>query len=132
MAPTVLIVEDEPLIRLVTAEILRDEGYEVVEAANADEALAILDTRGPVDLVFSDIRMPGSMDGCALARHVAASWPAVRIVLTSGYDAELYAAPSRCAFPVVAKPYRPNAVLATIRAAIAGISDDRKAAGGET
>jgi len=82
-APVVLIVENDVLLRLVTASNLRDTGFEVIEAANCAEALRVLD-RIPVDVLFSDIDMPGNMDGLALAQWVHRSQADTRIVLTSG------------------------------------------------
>ena len=82
-APVVLIVENDVLLRLVTASNLRDAGFEVIEAANCAEALRVLD-RIPVDVLFSDIDMPGNMDGLALAQWVHRSQADTRIVLTSG------------------------------------------------
>lgn len=82
-APVVLIVENDVLLRLVTASNLRDAGFEVIEAANCAEALRVLD-RMPVDVLFSDIDMPGNMDGLALAQWVHRSQADTRIVLTSG------------------------------------------------
>ena len=82
-APVVLIVENDVLLRLVTASNLRDAGFEVIEAANPAEALRVLD-RIPVDVLFSDIDMPGNMDGLALAQWVHRSHADTRIILTSG------------------------------------------------
>jgi two-component system, response regulator PdtaR len=82
-APVVLIVENDVLLRLVTASNLRDADFEVIEAANCAEALRVLD-RIPVDVLFSDIDMPGNMDGLALAQWVHRSQADTRIVLTSG------------------------------------------------
>ncbi len=82
-APVVLIVENDVLLRLVTASNLRDAGFEVIEAANCAEALRVLD-RIPVDVLFSDIDMPGNIDGLALAQWVHRSQADTRIVLTSG------------------------------------------------
>ena len=82
-APVVLIVENDVLLRLVTASNLRDAGFEVIEAANCAEALRVLD-RIPVDVLFSDIDMPGNMGGLALAQWVHRSQADTRIVLTSG------------------------------------------------
>ena len=82
-APVVLIVENDVLLRLVTASNLRDAGFEVIEAANCAEALRVLD-RIPVDVLFSDIDMPGNMDGLALAQWVHRSQADTRIILTSG------------------------------------------------
>ena len=80
----VLIVDDEPVIRLVAAQALADAGFETIEAATADDALAILRQRGDVGVLFTDINMPGSIDGMDLARLVHEQWPAIRIVVTSG------------------------------------------------
>jgi two-component system, response regulator PdtaR len=80
----VLVVEDEVLVRLMMAEELRSAGYEVIEAATADEALDALAHIPGVSLVITDIRMPGSMDGLRLARLVRSEYPATRILLTSG------------------------------------------------
>jgi DNA-binding NtrC family response regulator len=82
-APVVLIVENDVLLRLVTASNLRDAGFEVIEAANAAEALRVVD-RIPVDVLFSDIDMPGNMDGLAPAQWVHRSQADTRIILTSG------------------------------------------------
>jgi CheY-like chemotaxis protein len=83
---TVLVVEDELMVRMPIAEYLRDCGYNVLEAGNASEAIATVDAEGPVSLVFSDIRMPGKMDGVALAEWFQAHYPSVPVLLTSGYN----------------------------------------------
>ena len=83
---TVLVVEDETMVRMPIAEYLRDCGYNVLEAADASEAIAAVDAEGPVSLVFSDIRMPGKMDGLALAEWFSSHYPAVPVLLTSGYN----------------------------------------------
>ena len=80
----VLIVDDEPVIRLIAAQGLEDAGFEVVEADSADNALAILRSRADVGVLFTDVNMPGSLDGMALARLVHQEWPAIEIVVTSG------------------------------------------------
>jgi two-component system, response regulator PdtaR len=82
--PLVLIVEDEFLIRAATADAIRDAGFEVLEAGNADEALVALETRNDIRIVFTDMRMPGSMDGAHLAHAIRRRWPPVRIMATSG------------------------------------------------
>jgi CheY-like chemotaxis protein len=115
---TVLVVEDEFIVRMTIAEYLRDEGYDVIEAATADEALVVLEKRTDIDLVFSDVRMPGSIDGCELARQVRTRWPALPVILTSGYSEELLTARSLCEDIVVPKPYRPQAIVTTIRAVL--------------
>ena len=81
----VLVVEDEPLIRMDAADTLEDEGFEVIEAATARAALAILEKReGDVAALFTDVDMPGDMNGLELAGIVHARWPHVAIVVTSG------------------------------------------------
>jgi CheY-like chemotaxis protein len=80
----VLVVEDEPLIRFATVDALEDAGFEVLEAANADEALVLLGST-PVDAVFTDINLPGSLDGLGLAARVRTIYPRTRIVVTSGH-----------------------------------------------
>ncbi|HTV38286.1 MAG TPA: response regulator [Xanthobacteraceae bacterium] len=81
---TVLFVEDEVLVRMAVADELRKAGFTVIEAANPDQALDVLTYAFDVKLVLSDIQMPGSMDGLALARLVRAAYPAIKIVLISG------------------------------------------------
>jgi CheY-like chemotaxis protein len=84
--PAVLIVEDEPLIRLGAVKIIEDGGFEVIEAASADEAIRILECRDDIRVVFTDIHMPGSMDGLRLAHAVRNRWPPIKIIVTSGRD----------------------------------------------
>jgi CheY-like chemotaxis protein len=81
--PTVLIVEDEALIRMSTADYLLHCGYRVIEANNADEAVAIL-TEAHADVVFTDVNMPGSRDGVGLAQWVHRERPQVKVIVTSG------------------------------------------------
>jgi CheY-like chemotaxis protein len=82
--PVVLIVEDEFLLRMDAVGMITDAGFEVVEAANADDAIEILEARRDISVVFTDIQMPGSMDGLKLARAVRGRWPPIKIVATSG------------------------------------------------
>src|SRR5260370_9425163 len=96
-APVVLIVEDDVLLRLVTASNLRDAGFEVIEAANSAEAIRVLDCI-PVDALFSDIDMPGRMDGLALAQWVHQRRLDMRIILTSGEAGVVGAAQGNAAF----------------------------------
>jgi two-component system, response regulator PdtaR len=112
--PVILIVEDEFLLRLDSAETIENAGFEVIQAANADEAIAILKARPDIHVVFTDIQMPGSMDGLKLARFVRDRWPPTKIVATSGRvmvgDDDL---PDGSVF--LAKPYRGAEVVATLR-----------------
>ncbi len=80
----VLVVDDEPLIRMVAADMLSDEGIPHYEANDADEALAIIETQPAISVLFTDINMPGSMDGLALARRVHELKPELAIIVTSG------------------------------------------------
>jgi two-component sensor histidine kinase len=80
----VLVVEDEMVLRMRAVDIVEDAGFTAVEAVNADEALSILESRSDISLLFSDIQMPGSMDGLKLAHAVHARWPAIKIILVSG------------------------------------------------
>jgi two-component system, response regulator PdtaR len=82
--PVVLVVEDEFLIRMDAVHMIRTAGYEVVEAENADEAVAILERRLDIKVVFTDVQMPGSMDGLKLATAIRGRWPPIKIVATSG------------------------------------------------
>ena len=83
--PVVLIVEDEFLLRIDAVDMIAAAGFEVVEAGNADEAIEVLESRRDITVVFTDIQMPGSMDGLKLARAVRGRWPPIKIVATSGH-----------------------------------------------
>jgi CheY-like chemotaxis protein len=100
----VLVVEDEILIRAAVAEFLRGAGYRVIEAANAAEAVAVFASRTQVDLVFSDINMPGSMDGVGLGRWIADHHPSIQVILTSAISQARRAWESGAGF--LQKPYR--------------------------
>lgn len=79
----VLVVEDEPLVLMLALEMIGDEGLEAVSASNADEAIRILESRSDIEIVFTDINMPGSMDGLKLAHAVRGRWPPIRFIVTS-------------------------------------------------
>jgi CheY-like chemotaxis protein len=83
--PVVLIVEDEILIRMDAVDMILSAGFDVVEAQNADEAISILEDRLDITVVFTDIQMPGSMDGLKLAAAIRGRWPPIKIVATSGH-----------------------------------------------
>jgi len=83
--PVVLIVEDDFLLRLDAVDMVGAAGFEVVDAANADQAIEILEARPDITVMFTDIQMPGSMDGLKLARAVRGRWPPIKIVATSGH-----------------------------------------------
>ena len=80
----VLIVEDEPLLRMLAVEIVEQAGFIALEAANADDAVALLETRQDISLLLTDIDMPGSIDGLKLAHAVSNRWPPIKIVVVSG------------------------------------------------
>lgn len=80
----VLVVEDEMVLRMRAVDIVEDAGFTAVEAVNADEAMSILESRSDISLLFTDIQMPGSMDGLKLAHAVHDRWPAIKIILVSG------------------------------------------------
>jgi CheY-like chemotaxis protein len=79
------VVEDETFLRMNAVDMIESVGFEVLEAATADEAIRILEARGDISIVFTDIQMPGSMDGLKLARAVRGRWPPIKIVATSGH-----------------------------------------------
>lgn len=110
IAKTVLIVDDEDLVRMVGADILADGGYSVVEAANAAEALQHLEGGAEVRVLFTDVNMPGTPDGLGLAQVVHARWPHVKILVASGHvrpgEGDL---PDRGLF--LSKPYRAEDLL---------------------
>lgn len=113
-----LVAEDDIFIRSMIAEFLRDAGFDVLEASNADEAMAHFEAQNDIDLLFSDVRMPGSMDGSELARQVRGRWPGTHVVLTSGYSDTLLETKAKMQEPILAKPYRPLSVLAAILSAV--------------
>jgi CheY-like chemotaxis protein len=115
-ARLVLVVEDEVLIRMMIADELRRAGLEVVEASNADEALQYLASGHSVDLVFTDVQMPGRIDGIALARRVAHDYPGIKVLMTSAHGR-----PPEPSFDAsfVAKPYAEDEVVRRIADALA-------------
>lgn len=115
-APTVLVVEDEVLVRMPIAEYLRDCGYNVLEAGSAGEAIHLVGANEPVDIVFSDVRMPGDMDGFGLARWIRDHRPDLPVLLTSGYSAARDAESAQV--KLIEKPYSQAQVLNRIEALI--------------
>jgi DNA-binding NtrC family response regulator len=117
-APTVLIVEDEPVVRLALQATLEDHGFATLEAANAREALDAIAKMGrSIDLVFTDIRMPGEMDGMKLAQWVHRQMPHIPVIVASGYSANAQEAMA-AGENFCQKPYRLEDVVARIRATI--------------
>jgi DNA-binding NtrC family response regulator len=110
----VLVVEDETLVRMHGTDILEEAGFIVLEAADAEQAVAILCQRDDVHVLFSDIDMPGEMDGLKLAHHVHARWPKIRLLLTSGHHViEAAAIPSNGKF--IAKPWAQEVLIGKIQ-----------------
>ena len=109
----VLVVEDDSLSRLHAVSLVEDAGYIPVEASNADEAITILESRKDIRIVFTDIDMPGSMDGLKLAHAIRRRWPPIELILTSGHfdikDDEL---PERGRF--FPKPYRDEEIISAL------------------
>jgi CheY-like chemotaxis protein len=113
--PVILVVEDELFQRMQAVALIEEAGFDVVEAGSADEAIAILEARKDIRIVFTDIEMPGSMDGLKLARAIRDRWPPIELILTSGKQKpEAGGLPERGRF--LQKPYDPNELLGTIRA----------------
>lgn len=117
---TILVVEDEILVRMVIADYLRDCAYRVIEAGNVAEALTVLESSEPVHVVFSDVQMPGELDGFGLARWVRQNQPWVKVLLTSGNAKAAATASDLCEEgPLEAKPYQPQSVLDRIKRLLA-------------
>jgi CheY-like chemotaxis protein len=116
---TVLLVEDEALVRMLMADILEDAGFRLIEAANAGEALNWLEAGEDVQVLFTDVHMPPGIDGLELARRVFERWPGIGLVITSGLarpSAEEIAGPGT----FIPKPCRPERVVQAIEQAATG------------
>ena len=114
MGRCIMVVEDEPLVRMLLADHLREEQFEVAEAGDADEAVRLLMELPAVAAVISDVRMPGSMNGLELAERIASTSPLVKVILTSGYLAtEDNRLPATATF--VPKPYQAEQISALLR-----------------
>jgi CheY-like chemotaxis protein len=112
--PLVLVVEDEPLLRMAAVDMVEEAGFEPVEAADATEAVRILEARLDIRLVFSDIDMPRGIDGMKLAALIRNRWPPIDIILTSGHvDAAEVDLPVRSMF--FPKPYNEKLVVAAMK-----------------
>jgi DNA-binding NtrC family response regulator len=114
LQPVVLLVEDEFLVRMAAADALMDAGFEVIETANAQAAQEILAHRTDIRVLFTDVRMPGPMNGLELATLVRRRWPHVLIVVTSGHlKPESGSLPDNAVF--IPKPYSEKAPAAVIQ-----------------
>ncbi len=112
--PVVLIVEDEPLVRMDAADVLEHAGFEVIEAADARSAQQALDRRSDIRVLFTDVQMPGAMNGLELAWLVHQRQPQICLVITSGHlQPEQQSLPDKAVF--IAKPYPEQAPTTIIR-----------------
>jgi two-component system, response regulator PdtaR len=112
--PVVLVVEDEPLLRMLAVEVVEEAGFIAIEARDADEAVILLESRTDISLLFTDINMPGSMDGLKLAHTVRGRWPPIKILVVSGkQQLQSVDLPSNSCF--VGKPYQPSALVEELR-----------------
>ena len=115
--PVVLVVEDEIFIRINAIEMVEEAGFEAIGASNADEAIRLLESRNDIRAVFTDVQMPGSMDGLRLARVIRNRWPPVALIVTSGQTAGLKSdLPSGS--NILAKPYEQMQIETVLRQSI--------------
>ncbi|MBA1349716.1 response regulator [Rhizobium sp. WYCCWR 11146] len=106
----VLVVEDSTIIRMGAVDLVVSAGYEALEACDADEAIGILESRDDVDLVFTDVQMPGTMDGIKLSHYINDRWPPVRLIVASGAAIlEESSLPTGSRF--FSKPYDSHAII---------------------
>jgi DNA-binding NtrC family response regulator len=114
MVQAVVVVDDDPFVRMCTADVIMECGFEIIEAEDADSAFRRLESEADhVAVVVTDIRMPGAMDGVDLARLVRHRWPKIRVLVTSGYDDGRRAKlPSGIRF--LQKPWKARDVIANV------------------
>ncbi len=109
----ILVVEDEPLLRMAAIDMVESAGFEALEAANATQAVEILQSRMDISIVFTDIDMPGGIDGLRLASVIRDRWPPIHVIITSGQTK-----PPQGSLPLdmvfFSKPYRENEVIETM------------------
>jgi CheY-like chemotaxis protein len=115
---TILVVEDEDQVRVIAVQMIEDLGYRVFETANAAEALKLLCGPTPIDLLFSDILMPGGMSGLALAAEARQIKHGLPVLLTSGYPAENRDKAAHSEFVMIQKPYRRDTLAQMLRATL--------------
>jgi CheY-like chemotaxis protein len=110
---SVLVVDDEAMIRMAMLHIVEDAGYSAIEAADADEAIVMLERCPQIAAVLTDINMPGTMDGLELSRLIRDRWPQIGLVVTSGrFVAKAAQMPAGVHF--IAKPYTPGEIVAAL------------------
>jgi len=109
----VLVVEDEGVVRMGAVDLIQRAGLEAIEAASADEAITILEARRDIHLVFTDIEMPGTMDGIKLAHYIRERWPPIKLIVASGRSiVEQSSLPEGASF--FSKPYRDDDLVQSI------------------
>jgi CheY-like chemotaxis protein len=113
-APTILVAEDQPDVLDLACEFLGGLGYRVLRAASGDDALAVLAADGAVDLLFTDIVMPGQLDGLALAKAASALRPDLKVLYTTGYAQQFKPDSLGSDVRILPKPYRPSQLRAAI------------------
>ena len=112
--PAVLVVEDEAIIRMDAVEIIKSAGFRTYEASSADEAIRLMDRHANIGILFTDIDMPGSMDGLKLATYVRDRWPPVVIIVASGaVNIDPLALPTGASF--FPKPYQPSQITSSLQ-----------------
>jgi two-component system, response regulator PdtaR len=110
----ILVVEDSTIIRMGAVDLVQCAGYEALEASNAEEAIRILESRSDIDLVFTDVQMPGTMDGIMLSHYIRDRWPPVKLIVASGKAIleEISLPEGTMFFP---KPYSDHTIADAIR-----------------
>ncbi len=109
---TILVVEDDALVRFVTVALIEDAGYSALQAADADEAIKILEARPDIHVVVTDVNMPGTMDGIKLAHYVKGRWPPIHILVVSGNPLE---GPLPLSGRFLPKPFGGNELAAELK-----------------
>jgi two-component system, response regulator PdtaR len=117
----ILVVEDNPVIRICSLDLLRSAGFVALEASDADEAIRILEARSDIRLVFTDIGMPGTMDGIKLAHYIRDRWPPVKLIVASG-SAIVSQSHLPAGAKLIAKPYADSSIVE----AMVGMLSDAK------
>jgi CheY-like chemotaxis protein len=119
---TILVAEDEGLVLAMVVDWLEELGYHILTAQNAAEALSLIETNEPIDILFSDVVMPGAMNGVQLASEVRRLRPEIKVLLTSGYTADALSSQHGLAkdVPLLAKPYQSGQLVRQLEALVQG------------
>jgi CheY-like chemotaxis protein len=112
--PVVLVVEDESLVRMNAVAMVEEAGFQAIAASDADEAIRLLESRNDIRAVFTDVQMPGSIDGLRLAQVVRNRWPPVALIVTSG-QRDILEADLPTGGRFLGKPYQPSQIETTLR-----------------